>query len=772
VHAGVQKVTMNLSGSRSDKPDRIQRIGLSHSRIWAKHASLLFIGFGSVLSQILLVREFLVGFYGNELSIGIVFACWLLWIGAGSGCGNWLVKRVKKISILFSSLLAVAPLLTFAQVVAVKFVRAVFRAAPGEFLSMADLLGFSFVVLGAGCFVWGMLFTLGAQSLAPEKRRLWLGVNKAYFAESLGSVAGGLFFSFIAGSLLTPLQIVLLIALIGGCVSLWLVISSRSWTPALFPIGAAIVYVVLLRPVQKLERWIDAAQWLLINNQLTFVRSIDTKYQNLSILRLGNQSTVYVDGRPTYSVPNTYDAELIVHSIMVHRTDAQRVLILGGGFNGVLNEVLKYPVREAEYVELDPALLPFVGPVLPAQDRKALGNPRVKSVSADGREYLRQAVKPYDVIFLNVGEPSTAASNRFFTLEFYKLCASRLSQEGFLAITFPSSTEYIADELRDLDASVYQTFKKVFSNILIIPGVRAVLIGSTGTQPLVSQADSLGRRYKAAGISAEFFSEYMYEDLMLPERVSFFTNLLDSIHNYRLNTDANPVTYYFDLLLWNRFLRGDNRFFSLVTRTKIFAAGGFCIGLLPVFLLSIKQKKRREKLALGAVMIVGSTIGMALNLLLLLNFQETFGSVYEMVGAMIAANMFGLACGALAAAWLSERWKWKGLLFAVLAILAGVVLLFPALLNFLIRAHVSLLTFLVTIVAGCLIGMLFGIVNRFYLRRSEGIGSVYAFDVLGSSFGALITCSVLLPVLGMSAMTILFAVFLAPLFLAASLLRR
>jgi spermidine synthase len=763
---------MKLFGIRIDKPDRLQIIGLSRSRDWPAYFPLLFIGFASVLSQILLVREFLVGFYGNELSIGIVFACWLLWIGAGSAFGSWLIKQVKKTPALFSALLAIAPLLTFAQVVAVKFVRAVLRPAPGEFLSMADLLGFSFVVLGIGCFVWGMLFSLGAQSVAAEKRKLWLGVNKAYFAESLGSVIGGLFFSCIAGSLLTSLQIVFLVVLVGCSVSFRLAFSSKSRMWRLFVAGATIVYVALLQPLGELEQWIDSRQWSSVNDQLTFVRSLDTKYQNLSILRLGDQNTVYVDGRPAYSVPNTYDAELIVHSIMVHRADAQRMLILGGGFSGIVHEVLKYPVREVDYVELDPALLPFVEPVLPLRDRQALDDPRVTRVSTDGREYLRQAAGAYDVIFVNVGEPSTASSNRFFTLEFYRLCASRLARNGILAITFPSSTEYVAAELRDLDASVYQTFRRVFSNTLIIPGMRAVLIGSAGSRPLVSRADSLGRLYKETGISAEFFSEYMYEDLMLPERIGFITKLLDSVHDYRLNTDANPVTYYFDLLLWNRFLRGDNTFLSLVTGKRIFAAGGLCAGVLVVFFLSIRRKKGSAKPVLGAIMIIGSMVGMALNLLLLLNYQETFGSVYEMVGAMIAANMLGLALGALVAGWLARRWRGKALLFVVLAVLTGLVLLFPGLLNFLILVHASALTFFVMMVGGGLIGVLFGIVNKFYLQYSSGIGSVYAFDVLGASFSALVTCSLLLPVLGMEEMMGLFAMLLAPLFLAASLLGR
>jgi predicted membrane-bound spermidine synthase len=63
-------------------------------------------------------------------------------------------------------------------------------------------------------------------------------------------------------------------------------------------------------------------------------------------------------------------------------------------------------------------------------------------------------------------------------------------------------------------------------------------------------------------------------------------------------------------------------------------------------------------------------------------------------------------------------------------------------------------------IGGGLVGMLFGIVNRLYLQNSQDIGSIYAFDVLGSSIGALTTCSVLLPVLGIQETTIFISLFL------------
>lgn len=723
--------------------------------------ALCYIGFGSIISQILLLREFLVSFYGNELSIGIIFAGWLVWIGVGSGFGNRIIKQRQGVSRLFFFLIALTPLVTFAQILAVKFVRAILHTTTGEFLSIAELLGFSFVVLSIGCFLWGILFTLGAKLLSSNEKELWFGVNKAYVFELLGSVIGGLLFSFILASVLSTFQIVFLIALIAWNVLLWLASTGKKWLPALFFSVAIIVYSILLRPICALEHQINAYQWSFINDKLIFIRSIDTKYQNLSLLRLENQYTVYADGRPAYNIPNTYDAEIYVHSIMIHSANANRVLVLGGGFNGVLQEILKYPIKEIEYVEIDPALLPFVEPLLNKPDQQALTDARVHIVLRDGREYLRCKMPSFEVILMNISEPSTASLNRFYTVEFFRQCYQHLTSNGIIAFSFPSSSEYISDELKDLNASNYHTFKQVFNNVLIIPGTRAILIGSKDAQPLISQPDSLAHLYAAAGISTKSFSKYVFEESMMPERIKFITLTLESVQDYKLNTDINPITYYFDLLLWNRFLQGDNKFFSFITRERIFITGGVSLGvILFILIMQRKQREKQKQAALAIIIACGGMVGMALNLLFLLNFQEVFGSIYEMVGAMSAANMLGLAFGALVIAWLTRNFKLMTLLLFVLIALIGIVILLPKLLFVLLIAHAIPLTLLSTMIGGGLVGMLFGIVNRLYLQNSQDIGSIYAFDVLGSSIGALTTCSVLLPVLGIQETTIFISLFL------------
>jgi spermidine synthase len=758
------------------KPDELKNIGLSFSdkkknkrRIY--HLALFYVGFGSLISQMLLVREFLVSYYGNELSIGIVFACWLLWIAIGSLIGNRIVKRRQNIYKSYSIIIASSSIITFLQIIAVKFSHRIFSNIPGTFLSMSQLLEFAFISLSIGCFTWGLLFVVGANILSSQKTELWFGVNKAYILESIGGVAGGLLFSFILSSHLSSFQIVFLLGLLSWIIAIQIHLRSDRRS-ILIILAALLIYPFALPIINRLEHNINSLQWSITNRQLTFIRGVDTKYQNISLLRFGNQYTICTDGRPSYNIPNTYDAEIFTHSIMIHKANAKRVLILGGGFNGIIRELLKYRVNCVDYIEIDSSLISVADPILSEQDRLALHDKRVNIIIDDGRKYVRLTDNQYDVIIINTGEPSTANLNRYFTHEFYQHCKPQLTQNGILAFSFPSSNEYLSNELRDLNSSLYQTVKQSFDNILLIPGTHATLIATNSKHSLVSDPDSLAKRFALSGISCEYFTKYMFEDLLLPERIRSLTDLLNSIKNYQLNTDSNPVVYYFDLLIWNRLLEDDNVFLASITPLRIFIAEVICI-VLVLLLLFLKRKRieTRNRTAIAMTITCSGIAGMALNLLFLLNFQVTFGSVYEMIGAMTASNMLGLAIGGMSAIKLMKCYNRKHLLYATLSSLLILVLLMPFLLNLLLKLHFALVTFLATMLGGGIIGMIFGIANRYYLNYSKNAGSIYAFEVIGSAFGALITCSILLPVLGINMMILFLLAMLIPIIAAVYSLR-
>ncbi|NTV42070.1 MAG: hypothetical protein HGA63_02110, partial [Syntrophobacteraceae bacterium] len=50
-------------------------------------------GLAAAVGQVLILRELLVLFLGNELSTGLVFFSWLVWTGAGSAVGAPLSRR-------------------------------------------------------------------------------------------------------------------------------------------------------------------------------------------------------------------------------------------------------------------------------------------------------------------------------------------------------------------------------------------------------------------------------------------------------------------------------------------------------------------------------------------------------------------------------------------------------------------------------------------------------------------------------------------------------
>ena len=54
------------------------------ARLYAVRAVLTLIGFSAVIGQIILMRELIVVFNGNEISLGIMLATWLFWTATGS----------------------------------------------------------------------------------------------------------------------------------------------------------------------------------------------------------------------------------------------------------------------------------------------------------------------------------------------------------------------------------------------------------------------------------------------------------------------------------------------------------------------------------------------------------------------------------------------------------------------------------------------------------------------------------------------------------------
>ena len=717
---------------------------------------LAFLGFSSVISQILLLREFLVSFYGNELSVGVIFAGWLAWVGVGSLLGNR-VNRTRIASLIATSGLLLAPAISILQLVAVKFARSILHTPVGEYLTLVELFGLSIVILSVGCILWGILFTTLAHRYADGNS--WHGVNTSYALESLGSVFGGMLSTFVLLQWLSPFQILFLLEALAALVVLASAVSVVRRNLRVF-LAALIIFfsMLLVGPMAKLEQRVLQDQWKTINPGLSLLRSVDTKYQNLALLKYGSQRILYADGKFHSQFPNLYDAELFVHSILAQSPGVKRVLVLGGGFNELLPEVLKYHLENVDYVELDNAMLEFVLPVLSLDTRRSLQDSRLHVFAGDGRDLLRTTDLQYDAIFINVGEPSTANVNRFYTKDFYQLCALRLRPNGLVAFPMPSSAEYLSDELKEFNASLYHTVKSVFSYILILPGSHAVLIGSR--TPFETNLDSLRLRFQRQEISTNFFSEDLFDEIYDSARREFVTSALENSTTKRINEDSHPVTYFFSVKLWNRLVRGDAAFFNRITSSSLYGTMGLVSIALFTAMIAVQRKRIKPIAArMGLPMGVVGFVGMSVNLLLLLNIQTTFGSLYELIGGMIATQMLGLTLGVVFANTALRRYATNRIVGFTLALFFIFTVCLPITMRMLTEIHSLPASFLVLTIGGGFTGAMYGILNRIFLDDHRQTGTIYAWDLFGSALGALLATSLLLPVLGLTEICLLYSLF-------------
>jgi spermidine synthase len=523
-----------------------------------------------------------------------------------------------------------------------------------------------------------------------------------------------------------------------------------------------LIFIFTLKPIEYFEDRINKYHWSIVNPELRFIKSENTKYQNLALLKFADQYTIFSDGKPIYNIPNTYNAEIFIHLIMVQANKPKSVLIIGNGFNGLIKEVLKYGVEDLDYVEVDPKIINFIRPYLDETERQYLINQFVDVINDDGRNFIQTTDHKYDVILLNIGEPSNAGLNRYYTSEFFQNCYQRLNDNGLIAFSFPSSEDYFGDELKTLDASIYATFKNVFPNNIIVPGTSAIFIGSGSDSFLVTDPDSLSKKYINAKIKSIYFSENLFEQLMPKDRMDFVKNTLENVESPILNSDMNPTSYYFDMILWNKFLKGDSKIFDKIHNLNILELGAMVmIAILIPFLLNIKKNTKRVNVVLNISMLIGGMIGIIISLILILNFQTVFGSIYEMIGGMIAANMLGLAMGTLTINRLKKTVHLQNVLFFILLTIVLFTALIPFILNIIFWIRSIICSFMIIIFYGGLTGSLFGVLNKMYLEKSDKLGNIYSYELFGSAIGSLITSSILIPVYGIEKTCLLLVMILS-----------
>ena len=126
-------------------------------------AITLLVGFTAGIGQIVLMREVMVLFNGNELSLGLVLAAWLAWTAAGSAVTGWLTQKPADVSIAAGIMECHCGLSLPFTVIALRDARTLLQTVPGELFSPGRTAFICLVCVSIFCVLSGALFALAAQ---------------------------------------------------------------------------------------------------------------------------------------------------------------------------------------------------------------------------------------------------------------------------------------------------------------------------------------------------------------------------------------------------------------------------------------------------------------------------------------------------------------------------------------------------------------------------------------------------------------------------------
>jgi spermidine synthase len=151
--------------------------------------------------------------------------------------------------------------------------------------------------------------------------------------------------------------------------------------------------------------------------------------------------------------------EMIVHVPMLAVGKPKRVLLVGGGDGGSLQQVLRYPsVEEVSICELDQRVVDLSREHFAASFGDPWSDPRSKLLIRDAFGYLEENPGTFDVIISDTTDPIGMAE-RLFSDEFYKLLVRALAPGG--AAATQCEQPFFDTELIK---TIYQTAKSLTKN--------------------------------------------------------------------------------------------------------------------------------------------------------------------------------------------------------------------------------------------------------------------------------------------------------------------
>ena len=241
------------------------------------------------------------------------------------------------------------------------------------------------------------------------------------------------------------------------------------------------------------------------------IHRVKTEHQDLVIFENRKMGRILaLDG----VIQTTEGDEFFYHEMMGHvpifaHGRARRVLIIGGGDGGLLEEVLKHKsVERVVMVEIDPFVINLCKKYLPSIPKKAFEDKRAEIVIADGAKYVAETSERFDVIMIDSTDP-IGPGEVLFRPEFYANC-KRCMNPGGVLVNQNGVPYFQAEEL----TTTWRRLKKLFADVTFygvpVPSYYGSFMtlgwASLDGKARATPRAAIERRVKAAKIGMRYYN--------------------------------------------------------------------------------------------------------------------------------------------------------------------------------------------------------------------------------------------------------------------------
>lgn len=222
-----------------------------------------------------------------------------------------------------------------------------------------------------------------------------------------------------------------------------------AWVVSAHLLVGGIIAVVALNGTD----WDNAMEDLLYKDKVIF--SYNTQYQHVTITeRIMDPAkpkiiSMFINGRSQFASND----EIIYHAMLVapvmHAAARQnKILIIGGGDGLALRDVLRWQPQSVDLIDIDAAIVDFfttpymkngvvINQPLLELNQWAFSDPRVQTVFGDAFikvDELIQQQRLYDVIIVDLPDPSHPDLNKLYSARFYAKLKTLLTGDGVMVV--------------------------------------------------------------------------------------------------------------------------------------------------------------------------------------------------------------------------------------------------------------------------------------------------------------------------------------------------